>query len=151
MTIVEDTRNQIGKHKNINDQIENLGHSVIRSKLIVGDYTLPINQGICIDTKQDLTEVCGNVCQQHKRFIAECDRAEELGIKLIILVEEENITCINDIFKWKNPRHFYSSQAIKGPVLAKMLHSIEVRHGVKFEFCKKSETGKRIVEILEGG
>ena len=35
--------------------------------------------------------------------------------------------------------------------LFKILHSIEVRHGCKFEFCGKSETAKRIVDILTGG
>ena len=150
MTIIEDTRQQAEKHKLKHEYFESHNIKVIRSKLPFGDYALLTDLSTIIDTKQDLTEVCGNVCQQHKRFIAECDKAEDAGIKLIILVEEDNITSINDIFKWKNPRRFYSSQCVKGHQLAKMLHSIEVRHGVKFEFCKKSETGKKIVEIFGG-
>ena len=35
--------------------------------------------------------------------------------------------------------------------LAKILSGIEMRHGVEFQFCKPTETGRRIVEILEGG
>lgn len=37
MVIIEDTRNQPGKHKNINAYMERCGHRVIRSKMLVGD------------------------------------------------------------------------------------------------------------------
>ena len=38
------------------------------SKLPVGDYMNFDSPRLIIDRKQNLLELCGNVCQQHKRF-----------------------------------------------------------------------------------
>ena len=90
MIILEDTRNQIGKHELLNRQLEQMGCRVMRSKLFVGDYTQAANQSICIDTKKDILELAGNICgRQHERFRAECERAKISQIRLIILIEEE--------------------------------------------------------------
>ena len=70
MQLIEDTRNKVGKHKELNDYLEAKGHKVFRSKLLVGDYSLTTNQSVCIDTKADLLELCTNVCgkEEHERF-----------------------------------------------------------------------------------
>ena len=57
------------------------------SKLYVGDYMNYDNPRLVIDRKQNLSELCGNVCQQHERFRAEIIRANEAGIKLVFLCE----------------------------------------------------------------
>ena len=152
MIILEDTRQQADKHGKKHAWFEANGINIVRSKLVVGDYTLPTNQSICIDTKKDLQEICGNVTKQHRRFVEELDLAQELGIKLVILCEHSPlIKCLEDVKLWNNPRLKYSPKATKGETLFKILHEIEVRHGCKFEFCSKAETGKRIVEILANG
>lgn len=152
MILLEDTRNQIDKHGKKHAWFEKNGIEIQRTKLVVGDYTLPTNQSICIDTKKDLQELCGNVTSQHKRFVAELDLAAKLGIKLIVLCEHSpQIKCLEDVQQWTNPRLKFSPKALTGEKLFKILHSIEVRHGCKFEFCGKSETAKRIVDILMGG
>lgn len=152
MVILEDTRNQINKHGKKHRWFEDNVIEIKRTKLVVGDYTLPTDQGVCIDTKKDLQELCGNVTKGHKRFVTELDLAEKLGIKLIILCEHSpQIKCLEDVRNWDNPRIKISPKALTGEKLYKILHSIEVRHGCKFEFCGKAETGKRIVEILTGG
>ena len=51
MIILEDTRQQIRKHKLKHEYFEKHGIVVKRTKLWVGDYTLPTDQSICIDTK----------------------------------------------------------------------------------------------------
>lgn len=89
MIIVEDTRNQVSKHKELNDTLTAKGFTIVRSKLFVGDYTRLDNQTVCIDTKKDINEIAGNICgKQHERFKAECIRARDNFIKLIVLIEE---------------------------------------------------------------
>ena len=149
MTIISDTRQQAGKHTLKEEYFERNGIKVIRSKLPVGDYANIKDLSVVVDTKANIQEVISNVTQQHKRFIAECDLAAESGIQLIILVENtDGVTKIADLYRWWNPRTRYSPRATTGRQLAKILHGIEIRHGVKFEFCRPEEAGERVVNLL---
>lgn len=150
ITLIEDTRQQAKKHESKHDYFDKHGIKYVRSKLPVGDYALINDMSTVIDTKKDIQEIIGNVTSQHKRFIEECDKAAEFEINLIFLIEDSKVTCIDDLYKWYNPRLKYSPKATTGATLAKILHGIEVRHGVKFLFCDPSETGKRIIELLGG-
>lgn len=90
MILLEDTRNQVTKHKTKNKYFSENGIEVRRTKLYVGDYTLPTNQSICIDTKKDIQELIGDICgKSHERFRDELIRAQESNIKLIIFVVKE--------------------------------------------------------------
>ena len=131
------------------------------SKLMVGDYMNYDNPRVIVDRKQNLTEVCSNVCQDHERFRRELVLAKENGIQLIILCEHgKDIKSLEDVIFWKNPRsekrkkidgkwQTVQTNAMKGDVLYKILTTLEEKYGVRFEFCDKDETGKRIVELLE--
>ena len=151
ITLIEDTRQQANKHKAKHQYFDAHGIKYIRSKLPVGDYALLTNMSTVIDTKKDIQEVIGNVTSQHARFISECNLATKNGIQLIILIEDQEVECIEDLYQWYNPRIRFSPKATTGKTLAKILRGIEVRHGVKFEFCKPNQTGKRIIELLGGG
>jgi hypothetical protein len=148
MIIFEDTRNKPEKNAHIREQLEALGYEVKRTKIYCGDYTFPTNQSVCIDTKQDLQEVVGNVIQQHDRFREECIRAKEAGIQLVILIAEPKVTCLADVFGWWNPRLRYSKKATTGRQLGKILYSMREKYGVQFEFCTKDKLGERIIELL---
>ena len=107
------------------------------------------NARLCIDRKQNLQELCGNVTQQHRRFVAEMIRANELGIKLIILCEHgSSMKVLEDVREWVNPRLRTSPNCTNGETLYKILHTMSVRHEVQFIFCTKAETGKKIIELL---
>jgi ribosome-associated protein len=149
MTIIEDTRQQAGKHELKHKYFEQHDIKVVRSKLPFGDYANIKDLSVIIDTKANIQEVISNVTQQHKRFIAECDAAADAEIKLIFLVENlDNIRQISDLFCWWNPRLRFSPKATTGKTLAKILHGIEVRHGVKFIFCHPLDAGQKIIELL---
>ena len=60
------------------------------SKLMVGDYMNYDNPRLIVDRKQNLSELCSNVCQDHDRFRRELMLAKENGIKLVILCEHGN-------------------------------------------------------------
>ena len=134
------------------------------SKLYVGDYQNLDNPHVIVDRKQNLQELVGNVTQQHERFKKELIRAKEANIQLVVLVEHgDGIEKLEDVYFWQNPRkhevrwkwengkrvkYVISAKAIDGPQLYKSLCTIRDRYGVRFEFCSKDETGKRIIELL---
>lgn len=151
MVLLEDTRQQAKKHEAKHRWFAANHIDIVRTKLVVGDYTLPTNQSVCIDTKANLLEVCGNVAQQHRRFVEELELAKELGIQLIILTEEDKIKTLEDVADWKNPRLKYSSKAMTGQTLYKILSTMEKRHGCRFLFCRKKDAAKTIVGLLTGG
>lgn len=151
MVIVEDSRNQIGKHKNINAYLESVGVRVLRSKMIVGDYTLPADQRICIDTKKDMVEVSQNIFQGHKRFKAECQLAKDCGIHLVVLIEDNTVANWDELLKWTNPQPNRSALTPNGERCYKVMKAMEYSYGVEFQFCKKNDTGKRILQILTEG
>ena len=149
MLILEDTRQQARKHETKHKWFAENGIKIERCRLYVGDYTLPTNQSICIDTKKDLQELAQDVCQQHERFRAELVRAQEAGIHLIVLCEHGGgIKSLEDVYFWVNPRRQHSPGAISGQRLFKILNTMQEKYGVRFEFCDKRQTGRRIVEIL---
>ena len=148
--IVEDTRNRPEKNKHIRDQLEKLGYKVDRCKLYCGDYTWATNQSICVDTKANMGEIESNLVHDHERFREECIRAKDAGIQLYMLIQDQKIKSVSDVFGWYNPRKRFSPKAVSGRQLGKMMISMEQKYGVKFDFCTKNEVGQRILMLLGG-
>lgn len=152
MDIQIDSREHKSELERIRGQLERSGCRTFVSKLFVGDYMNLDNPRLIIDRKKDLIELCGNVCQQHERFRSELIRAKDAGIKLVILCEHGGqIKTLEDVYFWDNPRLKRSPKATTGRQLYKSLCTIRDRYGVRFEFCDKRQTGKRIVELLSNG
>lgn len=195
MTIIEDKANKQGLHEIKNEYWQRQGIPVERYPLPVGDYIL-INDKvqdvidrkakrgidvkkmdflgsykICVDTKKDIQELISDICgKQHERFRDELVLAQNNGIKLIILVEDDGGYCdykktiynkpvlnLDDLFRWKNPRLFIWRNgkqlyptATKGAVLAKACKTMEKKYGCSFQFCRKSDAGRKIIELLIG-
>lgn len=150
MTIQIDSREKARAIVKIIQTFDQKGIDYFVSKLPCGDYCSLDNARFCIDRKQNLNEVCNNVCQEHKRFIGEITRANKLGIKLVFLVEHSrNIKSLEDVKAWKNPRLRVSPLAVSGERLYKILSTIEKNYNTKFYFCSKQETGRRIIELLK--
>ncbi len=149
MIIVEDTRNQVAKHKELNDTLRAKGFTIVRSKLFVGDYTRLDNQTLCIDTKKDINEIAGNICgKQHERFKAECIRARDNFIKLVVLIEE--IPPNNELDNWQSRRSRAGKAftQVRGDVLKKAMRTMTDRYGVVFEFTTRADCANRIIELL---
>lgn len=151
MVIQIDTREKARAIEKILAQFDADGVKHISSKLYVGDYMSMDNPKLIIDRKQNLLEVCQNVCQGHKRFTGELKRANDVGIKMVILVEHgRNVKSLQDVLTWSNPRLKESPLAMSGERLYRVLVTLEHTYGCKFAFCEKKDTGKRIIEILSG-
>lgn len=170
MVIQIDTREKARAIVKIVQAFDNAGVKHFSSKLPVGDYMNLDNPKLVIDRKQNLAELCNNTSSVPKkdadgrvkrrkdgkadcelyRFTDELQRANEYGIKLIILCEHgSSIKCLEDVQSWVNPRLKESPLAVSGQRLYKILLTLSKTYGVEFRFCDKRQTGKKILEILE--
>lgn len=150
MVLLEDTRNQIGKHKNIARYCEQVGITLARSKLYVGDYQIANKGDIVVDTKESVIEIAGNIFQEHQRFREECIRAQEAGIRLIVLIEE--VLPSGGLRKWRSPvgRDGQPMCRFDPKILRKAMITMQQKYGVTFRFCDGRSTGKVMIEYLEG-
>ena len=162
-TLVEDTRNQLGKHKNVHAYCQRMGITIVRQKLEVGDYMFPHDDFwsypmISVDTKESILELAKNIMSDdHRRFKAECIRAKEMGIQLIVLVEEALPYGRLDMWevpKWKNTDRFHKygdpMTLIHPASLRQACITMQERYGVKFRFCTRRQSPARIIKYLKG-
>lgn len=150
MVLYEDTRQQAGKHRNIHAYCRKAGIEIIRQALNVGDYQIAGRGDISVDTKTGVPELAGNCFQEHERFRDECRRAQRCGIQLIILIEEKLPGGRLD--NWRSPIGWdgLPLHRFRPEVLRKVMLTMQEEYGVKFRFCDGRETGKQLIEYLEG-
>lgn len=150
MVLLEDTRNQIGKHRNIEAYCRMTGIEIIRQALLVGDYMIANQGAISVDTKQDVRELAMDIFQEHRRFRDECERAQKCGITLIVLTEETLPGGRLD--NWIPPvdRQGKPLCRFDPKVLRKALLTMQEKYGVKFRFCDGRSTGRILIEYLKG-
>lgn len=147
ITLIEDTRQKSGMHELKHSHFEQMGVRIVRNMLPFGDYAIP--PSVTVDTKADMNEIASNIGSDHQRFKRECIAAKEAGCQLIILVEnEDDIECVDDVHKWINPEVIYRPRAITGERLEKAMKTMNARYGVRFEFCKPGESAQKILELL---
>ena len=186
MTIIEDVNNKPGKHQLKNKFWTENGIEVIRQRLPVGDYVLmndkikdvfarkekrgiPVKMmdllgtyDVAVDSKKDIQELCGDVCgKSHERFRDECILAQNNGIKLIVLVEnEDGIRELEELHRWVNPRLFIKRggkqlypKATMGVTLMKACMTMRHKYGCDFWFIDPYVAGAAVVTALslEGG
>lgn len=157
MILLEDTRNQVGQHKNVEAYCRRMGIEIVRQCLNVGDYMLP-GGTISVDTKADILELSHNIMSSdHRRFKAECVRAMECGIQLIVLVEE--IPPFGRLDMWEVPRFRYSGRfhkvgdpmtLVDPRALRRACITMQIKYGVKFRFCTRRQSPARIIKYLKG-
>ena len=152
MYIIEDSRQQKGKHEIKHKAFADMGINLLTNILPFGDYAYPPK--VSVDTKRNMEEIAQNIggaVAEHNRFKNECIRARNAGCQLIILVENrDGITSIDEVHLWINPDLVYRPKAITGGRLEKAMKTMSERYGVRFEFCTPEDSAKRIVELLNG-
>lgn len=116
-------------------------------KLDVGDYYNTEHPSIVVDRKANLQELCTNLSKGESniiRFTAECRRAKEQKLKIVVLVEGTAYKTVRDAGAWKSK---YSKHT--GKWLTDKMFNLTVSYDVEWMFCKKNETAKKILEILK--
>ena len=147
MFLIEDTRQQAGKHKTKHEWWTAHGDQVIRCKLPFGDYAMP--PVVAVDTKADLTEIASNMCGPYKekrRFKDECKLAQLSGCDLYFLIETSEVEEVDDLFGRKI--RLGSGRYIEGDQLAVAMKTMRERYGCIFLFCKKEESASYIKTLL---
>ncbi|MBO5484299.1 MAG: hypothetical protein J5979_03695 [Lachnospiraceae bacterium] len=194
MIIFEDMGQKVEKHTLKNQWFYEHGIEVMRVPLPVGDYIIANDKAmdvlerkekrgnkpkkmdflgtysIAVDTKENIGEIINNICgKAHGRFRDECILAQNNGVQLYILVEnEDGVNSIEDLEKWQNPR-LYRYKRIEymhnlgkwsniklpkkpptdGRQLALSMLTMQERYGVRFLFCHPNEAGAKVIELLE--
>lgn len=193
MVILEDRGQQDKKHELKHMYFDEIGISLERYPLPVGDYILANEAvldvirrkqkrgmkpkkmdflgtySVSVDTKKDMQEIVGNICGfQHDRFRDECLLAKNNGIRLIVLIEnEDGVKTLSDVEFWRNPRINIKRwttlpdgrktrvqafpDATQGTTLYKAMCTMQEKYGVEFQFCTHEDAGARIVALLTGG
>ena len=144
--IICDTREK--KNQHVLSYFDRCGIPYEIRKLETGDYMEYSNPRLIIDRKQNLGELCGNLCSDDKsRFWREVRRSKADGIRLIFLIEQGgNFKTIKDVTEWKS-----KFTKVTGYQLYNEMCRCHIAYNVDFWFCDKRNTGKRIVEILTKG
>lgn len=187
MVIAGDKNQFAGTHGKSNAKkhtaLRNLGVELIELPLPVGDYVLvddkvqevldrKAKRGIAVkkmdligayktavDSKASIQELAGNICgKDHERIRDEMQLAKNNGIKLIYLIEDDQIDSLENLHKWANPRLFIKKRgkqmfpnAVRGVTLMKACMTCRAKYGCEFVFCKPKDAATKIVEILTGG
>ena len=163
MILLCDTRQQEGEHKNIDAYCRRNGIKTVRKKLDCGDYMLSEDGetpsgNISVDTKASILELSHNIMSSdHRRFRAECERAKECGIQLVILIEE--YPPYGKIDLWEVPRWTVSNQfhrygdpmtLVDPRALRKAMLTMMGKYGVRFVFCTRLQSPAKMIKILKG-
>lgn len=143
--IIVDTREKKWDHIRAYFDAHDVDYSI--KKLNTGDYFSTEQGDVVVDRKQNLQELCGNLSKgEHNiiRFVNECKRAKSDHIRLVVLVEGTTCRSVKDVAEWKSK---YSKHT--GKWLTDKMFNLTVSYGVEWQFCKKNETAKKILEILQ--
>lgn len=151
--ILTDTRQKKENHIIKEFDKQNILH--IRTTLPSADYmAVRCNEkgefykdySVLIDTKKDLEEISGNLCntQNHERIKREIAKGKELGCKeFVFLIADNKIKSIEDLKKWSSKR-----TRVKGETLVKIMTTMRKRYGVRFIIAPKKNIGKYIINLF---
>lgn len=168
--LMEDSRQQAGKHELKHGWWGAHGVTITRQKLDFGDYMVE-GSNVSVDTKASVAEIAQNINgREHARFKRECQRAAEAGYRLVVLVENtDGYTHPAHVCQWTNThctscRRYRAGKCdphaggqcekhgtrkpIQGPRLAKAMSTMSARYGVKFMFCAPEDSARIVCDLL---
>lgn len=153
LRIIEDSRQQAGKHEAKHAAWDAHGDKYYRCALPCGDYAL--FPRVSVDTKANMQEIAQNIggtTKEHERFRRELQLAQTYGCHLYVLVEnEDGISDLQGVESWVNPRLIDSPKAITGQRLARAMATMQERYGCTFLFCAPDRAAGIIHYLLERG
>lgn len=143
MIILQDHREKVGKHNNVEQYFEAQGIVRHRCRLEVGDYMFP-NGKVSVDIKSGgLEELANDLYRDKKDLNKKYKKCLHDKIKLIVLIEEP-IKDISELKSWQS-KH----SKINGRLLIDLMHTLQISYGIRFIFCHPNDTGAKILELLK--
>lgn len=146
-----------GKKSTYSDPIQ---YYIQEKGLKVGDYTIAVQlpngevinfqDKIVIERKKDLNELCCNFFDKKDeegktRLERELDRAKEQNIKVILLVEVDNMH--SKILSSKYFR-FDKASKVSPKAFNSILRALQAKYNISIEYCKKEDSARLINDIL---
>ena len=146
-----------GKKSTYSDPVK---YYIQEKGLKIGDYTIAVQlpsgevinfqDKIVIERKKDLNELCCNFFDKKDeegktRLERELDRAKEQGIKVILLVETDNMH--NKILSSKHFR-FDKASKVSPKAFNSILRSLQAKYDISIEYCDKKDSARLIHDVL---
>ena len=146
-----------GKKSTYSDPIQ---YYIKDKGLKVGDYTIAVQlpsgdvinfqDKVVIERKADLNELCCNFfdkkdAEGKTRLERELYRAKEQGIKVILLVEVDNMH--SKILSSKYFR-FDKASKVSPASFNAILRSLQAKYDISIEYCKREDSARLIHDIL---
>lgn len=149
LTIKMDTREKLPKKKTLLDYFKKHNIEVERIKLNVGDYCIKGKEDVVIDLKRNITELATNFFCDKERFEKECIRAKQNDILLIFLIEENFDK--EKLLKWRAKEQIDGKRFLNvyGWQVYNEMKRYAQLFNVKFRFCHKLSTGRKVIELLD--
>lgn len=178
MLLLEDMNQKLGHHEAKNEYFINNGWRALRVRLPFGDYMIvdedeleergkrgidvhftfgwrSFTPHVSVDTKADIAELAADLINDHKRFRSECVAAHEHDCNLIIMIETTEVSSIAELAEWKERKADFIKRNGKerrdGAKLAKVMHAMNAKYGVRFDFIPPDKAGERVIYLLEKG
>lgn len=185
LKVIYDSAQKAGKHEKKHQWLIEHGIDLANLPLPVADYILETDRvrdvvarkmkrgvqikkidllgtySVAVDTKFSITELCQDIRKDHDRFRDELILAKNNGIKLYILIENDdgiqNVMELSDLEQKKKTVVTKSGDfrtKLKyphlgsGKQLAKAICTMQEKYGAEFRFCHPDLTGSEIVKLL---
>lgn len=156
MILLSDTRQQAGKHDIKERYFRNHGIEIVRTKLYCGDYTLPADQSVCIDTKKDIQELIGDiqVKQMSKSDIKQkvFELAESNHIWFDLAEQIYHAICDDDVdrFAEKEINDICFKNGIPERVISEFQNLYVKRHGFFHRGLKRAQnSGIKLIVLVD--
>ena len=143
--IIIDSREK--KYNHITEYFDAHGVAYKVEKLGTGDYINSDNPTVIVDRKQNLQEICTNLSKGKEnvsRFTRECKRAFDARLRFVVLIEGTNYRELNQIKEWKSKYSKHTGRWLLGEMFR-----LTMAYKVEWVLCRKNETAKRLLEILD--
>lgn len=131
MEIIIDTREQLP-----------LFTKGIRFGLMVGDYSTRLLLNSFSVERKSLQDLCGTLCQGHRRFRRQLLRAKINGIQMVMVVEGTRRDLMTKNFPGGKHRK------ISGETLCKIISTLEKKYNMPVHWCPSRAAAKRKITTL---
>lgn len=156
MLILEDTRQQEKKHEAKHQYFRSSGVHWNRVCLYCGDYTLPANQSVCIDTKKDIAELIGDIQikqmpkKEVKDRVYEICKNERISFDLADEIYHAICDDDEDRFAEKDINEVCYKHALSESIIASFQALYVKRHGFFHRGLKRAQnSGIRLYILVE--
>lgn len=156
MILLSDTRQQAGKHDIKERYFRNHGIEIVRTKLYCGDYTLPADQSVCIDTKKDIQELIGDIQVKQmsksdiKQKVFELAESNHIGFDLAEQIY--HAICDDDVdrFAEKEINDICFKNGVPERVISEFQNLYVKRHGFFHRGLKRAQnSGIKLIVLVD--